>query len=337
MLSRAGLKPILLAAVLGCLRPSEPEPQPQTHEPAKPTPERIDVHVHLVDDATDELLASMDRQGIARAVVIASPHLDPAQPPPPGSDAFAGWRRANDRLLELTLGHRGRLLPFITVELGSLTAAELDRWLEQGACGVKLYAGHQKLHPRPLDDPANAASFELLEQRRVPVLLHVNTVRFEAELDRLLASYPQLSVVCAHLCGARTDLDRLARILQKHPSLRVDTSHGGGVPGVQGFTQLERERDRLRGMIEAEPSRFLFGSDLVTMLGPNPAGARLDWDRQLAANLGLLEAETFEFLRTGELPTSLELGEYAGLALTGSTRDAVVGGNARTWLSRCVE
>lgn len=304
-------------------------------KPAGAQHQRIDVHTHLVGDAVDELLATLDRHAIAQAVVIASPHLDPEHPPADGQHPFASWRAANDRLLSATAAHRARLLPFVTVEPAELQAAELEGWLDRGACGVKLYAGHRSLHRRPLDAPEHSATFELLERRRIPVLLHVNSFRYEAELDRLLRRYPELEVVCAHLCGSRTDLDRLQRILRKHPRLRVDTSHGPGQPGIDGFTNLEREHDRIRALIQAEPQRFLFGSDLVTLTSSDLQTTRKMWDRQVAANLGLLERERFVFLRRDGAAKRHALGEYRGLALDDAVLERVLAGNARAWLQAC--
>ncbi|MCY1014022.1 hypothetical protein OV079_52575 [Nannocystis pusilla] len=59
----------------------------------------------------------------------------------------------------------------------------------------------------------------------MPVILHVNTVRYEDELSRLLAAY-RSSRWCARTCGARTSVDRLERLLAAHPGLRFDTSGG---------------------------------------------------------------------------------------------------------------
>lgn len=318
---------LALGLLVGCGKPRERAEQPAIA--------RVDVHVHLVGDATDELLATLDRHDIDQAVVLASPHLDPEHPSA-GDDRFGGWRAANDRLLAATVAHRDRLLPFVTVEPAELEAGELDRWLERGACGVKLYAGHRSLHRRPLDAPEHAATFELLERRGVPVLLHVNSFRYEAELDALLDRHPGLEIVCAHLCGSRTNLDRLERLLAKHPGLRVDTSHGPGQPGVQGFANLERERERLRALIEAAPERFLFGSDLVTTRAAGDRQlTRWEWDSQIAANLGLLERDRFEFLRERSVPGSAVPGEYRGLALAPAVLEPVLAGNARRWLRGC--
>jgi predicted TIM-barrel fold metal-dependent hydrolase len=309
------------------------------HEDVSPTRERLDAHVHLVEGATDELLAALDRRGIAAAVVIASPHLDSRSGVAlDEAGVLTGWRAANDRLLAETAAHRDRLYPFITVEPAQVEIAELEAWFELGACGVKLYAGHQRLHARPLDDPGHDRLFDWLEAKRVPVLLHVNTVRYRDELANLLSEHPELELVCAHLCGSRTDLDRLAGLLHEFPRLRVDTSHGMGVHGVDGYMAIERERERLRAMILAEPERFLFGSDLVTTHGPMGSVVTAgEWDLQLDANLGLIERESFEFWRRSEVAptTQLELGHYRGLALDEPARTRVLGGNARAWLASC--
>ena len=293
------------------------------------------MHVHLVDDAVDELLAALDRAGIRQAVVLSTPHLDALHRPAPGTDPFADFRGANERLLAQTRAHRERLRPFVTLDPAQVKVGEVTDWLDRGACGVKLYIGNHDMRRRPLADPSHDALFTLLEQRQVPLLLHVNTFRYEDELAALLRAHPRLEVVCAHLCGSRTDLDRFERILRAHPTLRVDTSHGPGPPGIAGFTNLERERERLRRLIEAEPERFLFGSDLVTSVSDNREAMRADWDRQVAANLGLIAADSFEFWRTGERPGNLALDRYEGLALTEPALTAVLGGNARRWLAGC--
>ncbi|MFV8753141.1 amidohydrolase family protein [Nannocystaceae bacterium ST9] len=333
----------LALTLLACGTP-EREGAPQQREgieeaPPRASPDRLDAHVHLVDDAGDELLAALDRQGIAAAVVVASPHLDPRSGVVlDDSGVLPGWRAANDRILADTAAHRDRLLPFVTVEPAEVELDELAAWFERGACGVKLYAGHQRLHARPLDDPANDRLFDWLEAERVPLLLHVNTVRFRDELAHLLREHPDLELVCAHLCGSRTDLDRLAGLLREFPRLRVDTSHGAGVHGVEGFTAIEGERERLRAMILAEPERFVFGSDLVTVHSPlGPSATAREWDLQLAANLGLIERDEFEFWRRPDTGPSggLTVERYQGLALEGPVRDRVLAGNAREWLGSC--
>ncbi|MCA9684917.1 MAG: hypothetical protein KC457_22230, partial [Myxococcales bacterium] len=148
----------------------------------------------------------------------------------------------------------------------------------------------------------------------------------------------KLALVCPHLCGSRTDLDRLERLLQKHPQLLVDTSHGPGQPGIDGFLNLEREHERLRTLITAEPGRFLFGSDLVTMtIAGTIETSRIEWDQQVRANIGLLEGERFEYLRPQNDQGGMAWGEYRGLALEDAVLEPVMAGNAERWLAGCLD
>lgn len=335
-------KPLALIGLLGLLacRRDEPasdrvEALPVTSSERESPPQRIDVHVHLVDGQRDALLAALDRKGIAAAVVVASPHLDARHGVPlDDSGLLRGWRDANARLLDETKDHRDRLWPFVTVEPSEVEIAELERWFAAGACGVKLYFGHQRLHARPLDDPQFTALFEWLASERIPLLAHVNTVRYRDELAALLRRHPDLALICPHLCGSRTDVDRLAGLLREFPRLRVDTSHGGGIHGTAGFTAIEEQHERVRALILAEPERFAFGSDLVTTPSHEPEQTRVEWDLQLDANLGLLERERFTWWR--EQPEGgLVLGEFRGFALPAEVRERVLGGNASEWLTRC--
>lgn len=236
-------------------------------------------------------------------------------------------------MLSAAAAYPGRFFPFVTLDLARDTPADLDDLLRRGACGVKLYDGHHMFHARPLDDPASRSVFALLERRSIPVLLHVNTVRFRGELEGLLRAFPRLSAVCPHLCGSRTDLDRFESIRDAFPALLFDTSHGSSEPASQGFAYLEREHARLRRILEQTPERFLFGTDLVTAkLGPT---WKEEWDMQVGANLGLLRDPSFEFWRKGD-HGELSLGQYRGQALPEGLLATMLQQNARRWLGRCL-
>lgn len=313
--------------------PSQPvEPVEAPAAPDLSQTEIIDAHLHLTTGATADLLTALDRYHVDRAVILSTPHLDPEIST--GSASLDGYRQANELVLAAAQSHPDRFIPFVTVDLGETEPAYLASVLDRGACGVKIYQGHRSLRRLPLDHASHRPLFSLMEKRGTPVLLHVNTVRYRDELARLLRAHPKLDVVCAHLCGSRTSLDRLAGLLREFPRLRVDTSHGAGMHGAAGFANLEQERERLRAMIEAEPERFLFGSDLVTSGAPEVRQG--DWGLQLDANLGLLTRERFRFWRQQSIGTMLAIGEYAGTPLADPVRAAVLGGNARKWLARCL-
>lgn len=291
----------------------------------------IDVHMHLTKGAAGSLVAMLDQLGLSRAVVLASPHLDVAQVP----GGLSEYRQANEVVLAAAAAHPGRLIPFITVELGNVDVDYVAGMLDRGACGVKIYQGHRALRKRPLADASHRAVLALLEQRSVPVLLHVNTVRFRDDLVELMAAFPALRVLCAHFCSSRTDLDRLAGIMAEFPTLLFDTSHGGPVHGAAGFANLERESERLITMMQAAPERFLFGSDLVT--GMQVQGAQADWRIQIEANLGFVRDQRFRFWRHDEGSGASTLQDYRGLALSEPLLGKVLRSNAERWLASCIE
>ncbi|MFZ6183731.1 amidohydrolase family protein [Nannocystis pusilla] len=312
------MRVLMFAAALvasACVAEAAPRPAPVT-----------DVHVHLpAPDGVPALLAAMDRHGIERAVLLGCPEGQP------GALRFTA---SNDAVLAAASAHPERLVAFPALgpEDGPEALAELRG---RGACGVKLYLGTPELHDRTLDDPRLAPLWAALAAERVPVILHVNTVRYEDELSRLLAAYPELALVCPHFCGARTSVDRLERLLAAHPGLRFDTSGGAPLHAAAGFAGLEQARDRVGALLRAHPERFLFGSDLTA--GPRGPQRGDDWDYHLAANLDLLRAPTLQFWRRdeGSVRGGLTRGEYRGLELEAQVLAPILRDNAERWLAPC--
>jgi uncharacterized protein len=301
--------------------------------PAPPNepPAITDVHIHLTGlDVVPELLGLLDQQGIRKAVVLSTPYAASGR----GGTGLSGYREGNDAVLQAAAAHPDRLLPFIALDLGRDPPEYLNELVRRGACGVKIYQGHQGFHERPLDDPAHRPLIEILEREAIPVLLHVNTVAYRPELDRLMRAFPRLNAVCAHLCGSRTDLDRFEAIRDAFPQLLFDTSHGSSKPASDGFLHLERERGRFRRILEKTPERFLFGSDLVT--AADTPTARAEWDMQVRANLGLLRDRTFSFWRPLGSGAGLSPGQYRGLELPADLLRPILAGNAERWLGRCL-
>jgi predicted TIM-barrel fold metal-dependent hydrolase len=271
----------------------------------------------------------MDRHGIEKAAVISGGM-------PSSSDAgAAGFAAGNDLVLAAAHEHPSRLLPFVALDLAENRPEDLAELRRRGACGVKSYAGHQEFHRRPIDDPAHAPLWAALAESRVPVLIHVNTVRYREEFENVLRSFPGLSIACAHMCGSRTDIGRLESLMKAHPALLFDTSSGSAAPSADAYANLERERDRVVALMKTAPERFLFGSDLVTLA--MSAEVAKEWDQHLAANLGLLRAERFSYWRRQPPYPALVPGEYRGLALPPDVLGPVLEGNAKQWLAGCIK
>ncbi len=293
--------------------------------PPGPAP-LTDVHVHLpAQGGVPALLAAMDRHGVDRAILLGCPKGQA------GAPSFAA---SNEAILAAAAAHPARFIAFPALgpDDGPATLADLRR---RGACGVKLYLGTPELHDRALDDASLMPLWTALEAGRIPVIMHVNTVRHGDELSRLLDAFPGLSLVCPHFCGARTGIERLERLIAAHPGLLFDTSNGMPMHAAAGFAGLERDRDRVLALLRAHPDRFLFGSDLTAdPLGPHFGD---DWDYHLAANLDLLRAPTLHFWRASGSPTgSLTRGEYRGLELPPELLAPILRDNAARWLAPCM-
>ena len=81
-------------------------------------------------------------------------------------------------------------------------------------------------------------------------------------LCRMLEAFPDLTWVAAHMGGDPEHPDRLEGMLERYPNLHFDTS-----ATKWQVREVSARADAVRGLICRHPSRFLFGSDLVTRPG----------------------------------------------------------------------
>lgn len=175
-----------------------------------------DAHSHTgqadpdgVTNTAAALLEALAAAGHAGAVVCSS--ADPA-----------GYRAANDRILDETAASGGRLIPFLRVDPNAPGAvAEAIRCLDAGHRGIKL---HPRSDAFSLADPAVAELARVAAERRAPLLVHAGRGMEplgEAPL-RLLEDHPGLHIVLAHC--AISDLARLGPASSRYPGLLFDTA-----------------------------------------------------------------------------------------------------------------
>ncbi len=93
-----------------------------------------------------------------------------------------------------------------------------------------------------------------------------------AARDHLLAEYPQLRVVGAHLGSMETDVDQIARRLDRYPNFAVDTA--ARVPYL-----MLQPRDKVRAFLIKYQDRILYGTDLELLPGDD-AQKKLNWWRE---------------------------------------------------------
>jgi hypothetical protein len=78
-------------------------------------------------------------------------------------------------------------------------------------------------------------------------------------LERMLEMFPDLTWIAAHMGGDPEHPDHLEALLERYPNLHIDTS-----ATKWQVREVSAHRDAIRSLICRHPTRFLFGSDLVT-------------------------------------------------------------------------
>ncbi|HWH43268.1 MAG TPA: amidohydrolase family protein [Thermoleophilaceae bacterium] len=200
----------------------------------------LDVHTHTGADDPDgfscsaeELLASLERAGGARAVVFTM--HEPA-----------GYPAANDRVLREAEASGGRLIPFCRVDPRAGALPEAERCLDAGARGIKL---HPRAESFELGDPALRPVFALAAERGVPVLVHAG--RGIPALGRhaleICERHPEMPLILAH--AGICDLAWIWREAPSHPNLLFDTSWWNATDLVALYSLVP-------------PGQILYGSDM---------------------------------------------------------------------------
>lgn len=217
-----------------------------------------DAHTHIFLEPTrvyrrtlqfteEDLVASMDRDGIDLAVVIARPsqHL--------GVDEL---RALHDRTAEAIARRPDRLTGFCwaTPRLGASGVDEVRRCLrELGYVGIKLHPSQEQFN---IDDDEVVPYAGLAREYGVPVTVHTQLAVRGSEPWRMLPlaeSFPDVTFVMAHLGGDGGMVQTLAaaKIAAECTNIAVEVSTTVTDPGATylGPTNI------------LGPERVLFGSD----------------------------------------------------------------------------
>jgi predicted TIM-barrel fold metal-dependent hydrolase len=198
----------------------------------------VDAHVHLGRDADGhrleaaDLLADLDRWGVARAVCFA--------PDDPGADGQ--FDEANAAVLAAAERSGGRIVPFCRVDPSRPGAAQaMERAAAAGARGLKLHPVAQRFRP---EDPEVAAVVRDATARGWPVTIHAGfgARPLAGPLAELLGAAPGARRVLAH--AGRGDARAIARGVAARPGVLLDTSLAA-----------------LADLMALPPERLLFGSD----------------------------------------------------------------------------
>ena len=239
----------------------------------------VDVHTHLGQtwNSTEplsaaELLKWMDANQIAQAVVL-----------PLVSPESSSYPLTTDFVLSETRPHRGRLIPFCSVDprtsySGGLAGLVdmLKKYVDRGAKGF----GEHKPGVR-FDDPRNMTIYAACGQLKLPVLFHLDEQRnMDAPglpgLENALKQNPSTQLIghgpgwWASISGdvKQADLARypegpvapggaIDTLMGKYPNLHGDLSAGSGARAISRDVTFGRE------FLIRRADRLMFGTDYL--------------------------------------------------------------------------
>jgi uncharacterized protein len=257
----------------------------------------FDAHTHLGNDidgmvgSYDELTATLDRYGFETAFVFCMDE----------HDREPAFTVPNDRTLAHAGRSRGRLVPFVRLDLTARPLDEARRCLDLGARGIKL---HPRAQAFALDDERLQPIFELAVERAVPILIHGGRglPPIAEHLDALVARNEGVQLIVAH--AGIADMAGLAGRLGGRSGVFFDTSVWSGLDLLDLYRQVS-------------PEQVLYASDYPYGRQPNSLlisvrTAKLAGfdDKQLRLMLGgsarrIAEGRELEPLSAPKGPTSL--------------------------------
>jgi hypothetical protein len=167
---------------------------------------------------------------------------------------------------------------------------QVDEYVAAGCEGLKMIEGkptsRQKLNV-PVTDAYYADYWAHVEALGLPIVWHVadpeefwdakrlpawardrgwgygpddvTKEQLYAEVDAVLARYPQLKIIFAHFYFLSADLSRARRFLDAHPAVRFDLT-----PGVEMLYNLSRNPDTSRDFFITYADRIIFGTDIAS-------------------------------------------------------------------------
>ncbi len=284
----------------------------------------IDIHEHVVDEERAlMLLEGMDKLGIQRACLMGTSWYTFTL-----NNDF-GFERYHDNnllIIELRNKYPDRFCAFPTLDPEAKGNLErLEDYVAKGADGLKLYLGHGAAHGKgpfhsmPLDDPRMLPIYEYCEKNQLPILFHINLIKYYDEFVRVMERFPYLRVNIPHFGLHKNTGKRLRRfewLLERYPNLYTDISYGWYTFHIEGMEALAKWRTRSRLYFTVHADRIMYGSDLVI----DPTRKQAYIDATLRSYRQFLEHKTHRLFLEPEFPMhGLQLDDAALKAIYETT------------------
>ena len=218
---------------------------------------KIDCHMHVNGgghtwswDHNDRIIDAADRLGIDQ--------LACSIPVMRGMPEMAQVRTCNDGVLEAMSRYPGRILGYCYIVPGyPESIAEIDRCLDAGMVGIKLYNQYK------LWDPTVRPTIEKAIHERVPILEHAGypttpehweaqpNMSHAGDFVRAAQMYPEAVFIEGHI-GGGGDWEWAIKQLRRAPSIYLDTA---GSVIDEGMVEM--------AVRELGAERVVFGTDMV--------------------------------------------------------------------------
>ncbi|HCN29055.1 MAG TPA: amidohydrolase [Verrucomicrobiales bacterium] len=257
----------------------------------------IHQHTNYRGRADEHLLAHQKAMGVTTTILLpAGTPMDTPSTNQGKSNGLAAGCGTTDTCMALARAHPGACLWGANeVTDHENAAAEIEKWLKQGACII----AEQKFHVE-CDSAQSQRLYALAADYGVPILLHFQEGAYNLGYERfhtMLARFPKTSFIghaqtfwghidkghdpkALYPKGPVTPGGLTDRYLADYPNMFADMSAGSGL------NALTRDEDHTRGFLERHQDKLLYGSDCTDHLGRGPAcqGAQtLAMIRKLAA------------------------------------------------------
>ena len=214
---------------------------------------------------------------------------------------FKGYDENNDFIIKSSQEYPDEFAALVTLDPRDENKMEkLQKYIEKGAAGVKLYNGHGSFYDlffkMPLTDPGMMEVYAYCEKEHIPILYHINIGRFATEFEQILKEFPQLTIIAPHFMLSTNNLSRLVRFMQEYPQLYLDISFGHPDFLVSGFGRISNNYIAFRDFMVNYRDRITYGTDMVITTFKAKNRAYID-DVHLAY-MDFLESDEFTLPRS---------------------------------------
>ena len=246
----------------------------------------IDCHIHYSKGAGEERFFEVIKKHNMKAVALQC--IPKGDRIPVEKDAFE-FKRNSPVPVYVFGGLDRNIFRMPKENMGPALANEIDRLMAMGCSGIKMLEGKpsvRKNWPVPdFDDPLWEAYWSRMEKDKIPLLFHVNDpeefwdetkvsefakkagwyydssfINNEEQYRQILAvlkNHPALRITFAHFFFLSKQLDRLGKILDAFPNVRIDIT-----PGMELYLNLSDSIGESRLFFNRYQDRIMFGTDI---------------------------------------------------------------------------